>query len=165
MHGILNHRLSFGFSQVGVLALNSSDYNEGCFTLIQFVSSSPAWLCGSGGLFVMLTAFRKRKTNWFLTFSKRCYVHFSCLFLKDKAGDILDFSHRSKTSNELILTSIICEAKAKYNSVPCAIDLHCCPETIKSTSVSYTVALGGMALHCDEHSHCRIDPTYTVLLL
>lgn len=33
MHGILNHRLGFGFSQVGVLALNSSDYNEGCFTL------------------------------------------------------------------------------------------------------------------------------------
>lgn len=33
MHGILNHRLGFGFSQVGVVALNSSDYNEGCFTL------------------------------------------------------------------------------------------------------------------------------------
>lgn len=35
MHGILNHRLGSGFSQVGVLALNSSDYNERCFTLIQ----------------------------------------------------------------------------------------------------------------------------------
>lgn len=43
MHGILNHRLGYGFSQVGVLALNSSDSTEGSFALALLVSCGLLW--------------------------------------------------------------------------------------------------------------------------
>lgn len=76
MHGILNHRLGYGFSQVGVLALNSSHSKEGSFELVLLVSCRPLWqfwpdvlisdlythLCLSGPLFkdFMISAQRSK---------------------------------------------------------------------------------------------------------
>ncbi len=63
------------------------------------------------------------------------------------------------------LTSIACADKAWYILSLCAIELRCCPETIKNTSVSLTVALN-MSLHYAEHEHCSlfwINPTHSTL--
>jgi len=43
----------------------------------------------------------------------------------------------------------------------CSTELHCCPETIKNTLMSNTIALDDMLLH--EHGHCSLfwaDPAY-----
>lgn len=54
---------------------------------------------------------------------------------------------KTKTSNELILlTTSLC-----VSLFLCYIKLHCCPETIKNTAESLTVALCDMFLHLYEH--------------
>ena len=55
---------------------------------------------------------------------------------EDKSGDIIYFHNKShentKSSIEFFLLLLFF----------CAVDLHCCPNTIKNTSVSHSVALG-----------------------
>ncbi len=65
-----------------------------------------------------------------------------------------------------LLTSIVC-ITAWYIFFLWATELHCCPETIKNTSVSHIVALGDMFLHYCERTHCSffwLSLRYTVLL-
>lgn len=41
-----------------------------------------------------------------------------------------------------LLTSIVCVFKAWFILFLCAIELHCCPLTLKNTSMNHTVTLG-----------------------
>ncbi len=59
-----------------------------------------------------------------------------------------------KTNNDLMLvSSTSCVAKAWYILLLWATDLHCCPKTIKYTSVSLTVVLSDMLLYYYEYTH------------
>ena len=83
--------------------------------------------------------------------------------LKDLTGDFLYFSSRQQISclekNQQwtdLLTSIVCVSKAWYILFLCAVDLRCCPKTIKNTSISHTAALGDMFLHHEEFGHVSL---------
>ncbi len=89
----------------------------------------------------------------------------------NKSVDILFFFSCQLTQHWMYPTSKYClSIKAWYILFLCAIELHCCPKTIKNTSVSHTVALGEMFLHYCEHTHTHcsllwLNLTYTILLL
>ncbi len=78
-------------------------------------------------------------------------------------------SHEKTYTNNkcILLTNIVCLSTAWCIFFLCAIELHCCPKTIKNTSVSHTVALGHMLLYYHEHEKCGffcVNTTYTVKL-
>ncbi len=106
---------------------------------------------------VLLTGDVRIKTHLCMLVEKLFLVGFLVLFkwssalifdnqmlqLSSKSDDILHFSNctqiQSEINNELILlTSFVCVSSAGCIVFFCSTGLHCCPKTIKNTSMSHT---------------------------
>ncbi len=73
-----------------------------------------------------------------LTLIRTTTCQSSTLTLKDEAGNILCFLMSTNPLKKHVL------------------ELHCCPKTIHNTSMSHSVALGGVFLDYHEHTHCNL---------